>query len=819
MRSEIRKLLSNVRKPFRLVGGEVGSSAKNWDEASVRICLAFPDVYEIGMSNIGLAILYDIINSQDNFLAERVFAPWGDVEKELKKNNVPLFSLESQRPLAEFDILGISLPYELTYTNILMMLELAGIPLRSADRDDSHPLVIAGGPCAFNPEPMADFFDAIALGDGENTILEIANAVKESKDLSSIRGVYVPKIFRGSKTEDRGPVVNKSIVPDLESSHFPESPVVAHAAIQDRVGIEVQRGCVRGCRFCQAGMIYRPMRQRSPHRVQDLALCQLENGGHTDLSFLSLSVGDYSCLEDVLSGLGEERSKRHLNVSLPSLRTESLTREVLERLGNDRAGSFTLAPEASTERMRNFINKGNTDEDLYASEEKAFQNGWSKIKLYFMVGLPGEGDEEIDGIIRMANSCLEIGRRYHRRPDVTVSTSTFVPKPHTPLQWSHQIGIDEAIRIQKELKKRLRRPGIYYRWHNADMSFLEGVFSRGGRELSDAIEAAYRMGARFDGWDECFDMERWQKVFSECKIEPCSYLDERGQNDALPWDHLFVELKKDFLWNEYEKAKRGEFTPSCADDSCQSCGICDFEQVKNRTYSSIHRRGAADASSKVGVCSPTFSKKMLVTDPGLVPIKIRVRFSKLDNAAFLGHLELMDSMRRIVRRAGLPICYTQGFHPRPKVSLGPALSVGVESITEFCDLELENELQSDDLLSRLNAAAQEGIEFLEITPREGEITATLYEVELPQGSDLDNAINAFLAVSQVPITVTKKGKEKMVDLKEVVTDLAVKRDSVVRLTISNGGPTVKAAEALKVIFQLEEDDVHNLRIKKVGVRQ
>jgi len=556
-------------------------------------------------------------------------------------------------------------------------------------------------------------------------------------------------------------------------------------------------------------MIYRPLRQRDPAEVSGLVSSQLESSGHTDLSLLSLSVGDYACLEDVLTGIGSRWESTHLNISLPSLRTESLTGEMLKRLGKDRAGSFTLAPEAATERMRGFINKGNTDNDLYESVEKVFQNGWGKIKLYFMVGLPGETEEEIEGIVRMANRCLDIGRKYHRRPDVTVSTSTFVPKPHTPLQWSGQIDIERSLEIQRYLKKRLHRPGIYYRWHNAQMSFMEGVFSRGGRELSTAIEYAYKCGARFDGWDECFSFERWLEAFDKSGIDSESYLKEREKGASFAWDHLFVDLKKDFLWREYEKARHGELTKQCSDGPCQGCGVCDFKDIKNVVYKKerldISERNSAQPLEKF-TC------------------KFRVRFSKRGRAVYLGHLELMDAVRRIVRSAGLPVCYTEGYHPRPKISLGRALPVGIESMCEYGDMSFEGEVTPDQVLEKLNGAAPEGIEFLDVFPIsdsypsiDQSISASRYEVSLPGGRAPDNAIEFFKANENLPFIITRKGKEKEIDIKRCVTKLAVVRDYVVGLTIVHGEPAVKVPEAVTAIFGLSEDELCDLNVRKVDV--
>ncbi len=828
MRPEITKILGSVEKPYRYIGGEAGSRKKAWDDAAVRICLAFPDTYEMGMSNVGLSILYNVVNDRPDMLAERAFAPWTDMEAELVKNGLPLFSLESQRPVKDFDVLGVGLPYELSYTNILTILTLSQIPLRAKDRDESHPLVIAGGPSAFNPEPVADFFDAIVLGDGEKTLLQILDLVKEKrprdelfKRLSEIDGVYVPSI--GNK-------VKKAIAWDIENSPYPEKPLVAYAAVHDRIGIEVARGCTRGCRFCQAGFIYRPTRVRTPETATKLALSQLQNCGHEDLSFLSLSLGDYPCLNELLKSVGDSWKGSPINPQFPSLRVESLSDETLNLLGSARHGSFTLAPEAATERMRAAINKGNTDEDLYVSVEKVFAAGWHQIKLYFMIGLPGETLGEIEGIVEMANRCLDIGKKYHGRAEVTVSTSTFVPKSHTPLQWAAQISMDETISKQDYLKRQLRRRGLFYRWHNAKMSFLEGVFSRGDRRLSQVIEHAYQLGARFDAWDDKFDFSIWEKALAEEGIDPSQYLRARNQDEKFPWDHLYTELKRDFLWREYEKSKRGEFTEDCSSGKCTGCGVCDAGDVGAVGSGGISEAGATmdmmprPLRDKVRLQAVTCNRRR-PSDPtapkvvGAETYKYRLQLSKTGSAAFLGHLEFGNVIRRALRRAGLPLRYSEGFHPHARLSFGKALAVGIESECEFCDVELTSCMDSNEITKRLASVFPEGVSVVSAGEMSGpsierSIASTSYRIGGIDKKCSTEAIARFEAVDNVPFARLRGEKTANVDLKDFIAELVVDGNDMVGLTLTEREPMIRVSEALQGIFGLPGDEIINLRIRK-----
>lgn len=819
MHLDIEKILSKVKNPHRYIGGEAGSRPKGWNDADVKVCLVFPDSYEIGTSHLGLSILYHILNDRPDMLAERAFTPWMDMEKVLSESGTKLYSLENKRPLSDFDIVGFSLAYELNYTNILTVLSLSGIPMRAKDRDESHPIVIAGGVCAYNPMPVAAFFDAIAIGDGEDLSLHIADIVKVFKqkglsrtdiltELATVPGVFVPSIGEiGS--------VGRQVVANLDEALFPREPIVPYESTQMRVAVEVARGCARGCRFCQAGYIYRPVRHRSGAEAMDIASRALQFTGHGEFSFLSLSIGDWQPLETVLRGVHAKCGEMQVNASLPSLRAESMTDGIIETLGRARSGSFTLAPEAGTERMRRFINKGNTDDDLYASVEKIFERGWHAIKLYFMIGLPGETDEDVEGIIHIANKCLDIGRRYHKRPDVTVSTSVFIPKAHTPFQWEEQISIEHAMLLQRELKRKLRRPGLYYRWHDAKQSFLEGVFARGGAELADVIQAAHLGGARFDGWDECFDFDIWMKAFADTGIDPKAYLLPRSFDYEFPWEGLGVGPSKDFLIAERKKAEEFKFTPDCTAGECSKCGLCDFIEVKNRIQNE-------DENVVEGFESTNHESR--VTSHG--SYKYRFQYEKTGLASYLPAVETLDVLRLAFRAAGLPLRYTEGFHPRPRMASGPALSVGIESDAEFLDVEFTSKPEVKSAIEKIDQHLPDGmriVEMRELASSDAAIDEAISSSEYVVGLDgaidsIGGLVDDFLGADDSVMFTRVRGKRsKEVDLRPYVSELAILNDDMIRIGIDNIKPGLKPLEVVGAILNLDEEERRRVRIRKVAV--
>jgi len=541
-------ILENVQKPARYIGNEFNSTHKDWEKARIKIALAYPDTYEIGMSNLGIQILYHIINGQPDCLAERVFAPWADMEQQLTINNEQLTSLESLKPMNNFDVVGFSLGHELTYTNIITMLKLGGIPVRSSERKENDPLVLGGGPCTFNPEPIADFFDLFVIGEAEEVILEIIDALRKTHNetrlarrqtLSALPGVYVPGI---SKT------VTKRFVKSLDPSPYPLAPIVPFIeAIHDRAVIEIMRGCKWGCKFCQAGWTCLPVREKNMDILIRQADEILKNTGYEELSLISLSSSDYNKIDELAKLLAGKYESKRISVSLPSMRTNTFTVKLAREIARVRPSGVTLAPEAGTQRLRELIGKNMTEEHILEGVESAFKEGIESIKLYFMLGLPTETEEDLLGICDLSRKILALGKSFTKRARIAVNLSTFIPKPHTPFQWERQIGIEETLEKQKFIKHNLKAKGIEVRWHQAEASYLEGIFSRGDKKLSNVIEKAWELGARFDAWSECFKFDLWQKAFAECGTDPTEYLRERSKDETLPWDFIDTGVSKGML--------------------------------------------------------------------------------------------------------------------------------------------------------------------------------------------------------------------------------------------------------------------------------
>ncbi len=922
LREAYEAVLPLVEQPSRYTGGELGTTADEKSGAQLHFALAFPEVYEIAQSHYGLQVLYSLLNRRDDVQAERVFAPWMDMEEQLRKRNLPLVSLETYRQLGAFNIIGFSLQYELTYTNVLTMLDLGEIPLLSRERDSSHPLIIAGGPCAFHPEPIADFIDAFLLGDGEEAIFDIcdaylgwdgANRNALLEQLRDIPGLYVPQFFEARYTttgtlefteprDSSHPTVSKRIVKDLNSVPALDQQIVPNLNIvHDRVAVEVMRGCVRGCRFCQAGYIYRPLRERDPRALQEQVETLVKKSGYEEISLLSLSTGDYSCVNPLLRAIMNQFSDLKVSVSLPSTRVDALSPHILEEIRRVRKTGFTLAPEAGSQRLRDVIQKEYQEEELIEAAKLLFGLGWKSVKLYFMLGQPTETIEDLMGIVELCRKVSAAGK--HQRK-VTASVSTFIPKPHTPFQWAAQVDLEETEGRQRLLKRELRKIGVQFKWHDARLSHLEGVFARGDRRLGKVLLKAYQLGCRFDGWTEHFRLELWNQAFETSGIDPNWYLRRRLLDEALPWDHLDSGVTKKWLQRDLAKALQGTTTPDCSVERCSYCGACDFESVKNVTYHKGGAKGGAHRGSEVntwassmlpehdawgtrqwqlmqrkkavqqqkkverygGILDPSKleaqplepstslpvlddpithdtsgnAEEWLAGDPNSIassvanaPIgraRYRVSYSKLAPARFLGAKEVSNVFSRACRRASIPVAYSQGFHPLPRISFGPALPVGMESQDEFLDIVLGDAVEPGVIMPRLNAELPDGFNVrkldripLDKASVDSDILRHSYEVNLEclphsirDAKFIAERLRQFFDAETYPMQKRTRHRERTIDAKSLIKYLTFSDPVTLNIDVATGSEgSIKVTEFLGVLLNLTGDEVKMLRVMKM----
>jgi radical SAM family uncharacterized protein len=793
----LEQILPQVEKPARYLGGEHNSVVKDHASVKVKAVLAFPDVYEIGMSHLGLRILYSLLNKRDDMLLERCFTPWTDMEKALRESGLPLCSLETRTPLSKFDVVGFSLQYELSFTNVLMMLDLADIPFRTEDRDENCPLVVGGGPVVFSPEPVADFFDAFLIGDGEEAfprLLERFGELREKyrgsgtpresrkailRELSGLPGIYVPSLYRVATDESSGlqyvagPLIDETkvaggvekISPEppfpirratldrLDDFPFPTDSVVPHSDIvHDRISIEIARGCTEGCRFCQAGTIYRPVRERGTESIMNSALDALEKTGYDEVSITSLSPADYSCLPDLVEKMMDRMVESKVGLSISSLRPYGLTEQLATQISRVKKSGFTIAPEAGNQRMRDVLNKGISEEHILQAANNAFGAGWDLIKMYFMIGLPTETTEDLQSMLDLCEKIYGIGRHKLSKknggpggaPRLHFSASSHVPKPHAAFQWARMGTVDELYSKQRYLAARLRNPRIKFKKHHVETSILEGVMSRGDRRLGPVIETAYRNGCRFDGWTEQFRWQGWCDAFKAHDLDMDLYLREIPLESTLPWDHIDTTVFKSFLIREWKRALAAKVSPACEkpfkkfnrpfklDDKlvCYDCGCaCDLPHITEERVAN-HQKLLAITSNR---------KPLAAAAVDAPTIRYRAVFRKAGRSRFISHLDMNRAFARGFRRAGLRLKYSQGFNPKPQLTFTPALALGAEGREERLDFQLGSPMPGDEIRRKLNQTLPDGIEVTSISLRAesspaltSDLQAALYRVSLPE---------------------------------------------------------------------------------------
>jgi radical SAM family uncharacterized protein/radical SAM-linked protein len=829
----IQDILPLVEMPSRYMGTEINRIKKKTEEVDLWVALAFPDLYEIGSSHFGIQILYHLLNEQANIFAERVFAPADDMEKKLRAHKIELFSLESRRAIKNFDILGFSLLYELTYTNVLNMLELSNIPFLSSQRNISDPFIIAGGPCTCNPEPMADIFDAMVIGDGEDVLLKMCEAWfdwrKSETDLKNellekwadLEGIYVPSLYQFNQNNfykkdflkanriNSAPV-KRTIVSDLDQTYFPKKPLIPFGKpVHDRLRLEISRGCSRGCRFCQAGMIYRPVRERNPNHLVRQATSALKATGYEDISLLSLSTGDYSCLNYLIKTLMRICQEDYVAVSLPSLRAGTLNSNLMEQIKKVRKTGFTIAPEAGSQRLRNVINKNITEKDILETVQDAFKLGWQVIKLYFMVGLPTETKDDLKAIVDLVKKIRQ-GAKGNRRK-INVSVTTFIPKPHTPFQWEPQISRKRSWEIITFLKDELTMlKGVQFKWQNPDVSFVEGIMARGDRRLLDAIILAHKNGSKFDGWNDFFDFKKWESALKEIGLEYPFFMDRRIDPDVLlPWDHIDSRVKKNYLLSELQKALEGHLTFDCRLSGCHQCGGCDFE----RLAPIIHAKARLIREDfKANFTRPSVYKKLYGT------------FQKKGDARFLGHLEMVKIFHRAIKRCGLLTEFSKGFHPMPKMSFDNPLPIGMESHCEHFVISIQSDISSENFKERLNRELPNGLKvvkagFKKPFKNKRNIKIAEYQIIINDGFFSQNRLHSFVKSETFILEkLTRKGQTKKIDLKSIICNIQIETPIKLNLKLIEGpGKIVRPSEILAHVFEFENEVKVSARVLKLSV--
>ncbi len=722
LRNEILPL---VQKPSRYLGTELNSTHKDLKDVELRVALVFPDLYDLGLGNLGLLILYAILNERPWCWCERAYSPAPDMEKILRERDLPLFTNESKDPLGAMDVLGFTLQSELTYTNILNAIDLAGIPLRTKDRDELHPLTMAGGPSVFNPEPLAPFIDFFVIGEGEDVVLEIVDLLRAIKHaprrekleaLAKLEGIYVPELYPFETLPDGrilpmedAPKIVKRTVQDLDGATFPTNYIVPYTQqVHDRVGLEVLRGCTQGCRFCQAGMVTRPVRERSLEKVDELMERTLAATGYEEVSLVSLSTCDFSRPRMLVEQAARRAAKDNVSVSLPSLRLDSFSVELADMVAGVRRSGLTFAPEAASPRLRALINKWIPDDDLLRMSSEAFHRGWNHVKTYFMIGLPTERDEDVEAIVDLCLRTLKLGRSINPRAKVNTGVSTFVPKPFTPFQWAEQISLEEAYRRQAILEKGFyKNSGIKFGRHEPETTFIEGLLTRADRRGADLLEAAWRNGARLESWTEHLNFPAWLKAIEDTNYDVQNEFRERALDERLPWDHIDMLIPKEWFQEDWQRAMELKHAQDCRAGKCHLCGVIYRERELCKHMLKRQKQGRIDEQN----WQPTPIEKQEEPEPVQ---RLRFRIGRIGEVQFLSHLELMNAWVRALRRARAPLSYSQGFHAHPKITFATAAPVGEESMGDYMDIVLKEQVDPRELLQRVQATIATGFRALSV---------------------------------------------------------------------------------------------------------